>query len=543
MSVTITANYPTLYDAITAIGSNKSTLVIDQTLSVPSDTTVPANITLSFTGDGILNISSGSTVSINGPLHAPFTRVFSDTGTVILGKGYIREASPSWWGAVGDDTADDTNALNRALNCGAHLVVLNEGTFRITSTITIPNNVSLHGSDRNASRIRIAGAIDGIRVGRNSTVSDLRIIGNSSMQNTNACLLLGAPGGGDSARSSLTHLIIGGESTGIGDPSNILTPALGIRGGITFLNKLDNLYVFNCHIGYDNIIGTGSGTNNSLEFSSCEFHSCKIGTRIARTNAVHFDTCTWENNSEAGLVIGESRAGSINNCYFEANNNNRGASPITGISADLLVKPGEVGGSDPASALSIQNCYFIRSASDYGIYMDGQRNCSITNNFLASYAGGISPIHITNHIYNSGEVLRNYTQDAAIQNNRPGVVRSNDAGGTVTLTLTGTSDTPAPTGTATYNRRDDIVFLSIPSILGTSNSTAAQLTGLPWSMKPDSDRFILARITNNGSTNLGMVRVRGNNGTIDIYPDLAGSSFTASGSKGIPDVTLSYHLH
>jgi hypothetical protein len=59
------------------------------------------------------------------------------------------------FGAVGDGSADDTNALNAAFSSGADFVVFGEGyTYKITDTVVCPNGV---GADFQSSSILYAG--------------------------------------------------------------------------------------------------------------------------------------------------------------------------------------------------------------------------------------------------------------------------------------------------------------------------------------------------------------------------------------------------
>ena len=69
--------YATFEAAIAALGSNTSTLLIPDVTTVSASTTVPANVTLWFLGDGQLSIASAQTVTINGPIQAPPRQIFA----------------------------------------------------------------------------------------------------------------------------------------------------------------------------------------------------------------------------------------------------------------------------------------------------------------------------------------------------------------------------------------------------------------------------------------------------------------------------------
>jgi len=64
------------------------------------------------------------------------------------------------FGAVGDNTTDDTTAIQNALNM-AQEVYFPQGTYRITSSLNIPANTIIKGAGRRVSVIRVDGAFIG----------------------------------------------------------------------------------------------------------------------------------------------------------------------------------------------------------------------------------------------------------------------------------------------------------------------------------------------------------------------------------------------
>ena len=61
------------------------------------------------------------------------------------------------FGAVGDGVADDTAAIQAALNSGAKTVFTPAGTYKITGQLTVPATVSLIGEGRNVTTFTAAG--------------------------------------------------------------------------------------------------------------------------------------------------------------------------------------------------------------------------------------------------------------------------------------------------------------------------------------------------------------------------------------------------
>lgn len=108
-----------------------------------------------------------------------------------------------------------------------------------------------------------------------------------------------------------------------------------------------------------------------------------------------------------------------------------------------------------------------------------------------------------------------------------------------TATLTGC--TTSPTGTVAVEKVGNIVTLSIPSITGTANTTAASLTGVPVAYRPSAERRSAAPVYDNTVTKLGLVSI-GTGGTIDLFSGLNAEAFTAAGTKGFRQFTITYAL-
>jgi hypothetical protein len=85
------------------------------TFRITASVSVPANVTLSVASTGQINIASGVTLLISGPLCAPPQRIFSGPGTVVFKSGLTPRVYPQWWGAYSDGThPTETAAAIRA---------------------------------------------------------------------------------------------------------------------------------------------------------------------------------------------------------------------------------------------------------------------------------------------------------------------------------------------------------------------------------------------------------------------------------------------
>lgn len=106
-------------------------------------------------------------------------------------------------------------------------------------------------------------------------------------------------------------------------------------------------------------------------------------------------------------------------------------------------------------------------------------------------------------------------------------------------TLLGTDSDPS--GTARYTVSAGIVCLSLPDLSGTSNSVLAFLSGLPEEITPQHDQQCLARVIDNGVTQMGLVQVGVDTG-LTVFADLDGGAFAAAGTKGIKFTNIVFPL-
>jgi len=134
----------TFAEAITAIGSTPATLLIPDGTHEGGGVTVPANVTLKVLQGALIHEADGTTLTINGSLEAGLYQVFSWTGSgrVVLGAEIAKV--PDWWGAIGDDTTDDTTTLQVWATAGGNLY-LPKKTYKITTGIIVPQYAAING--------------------------------------------------------------------------------------------------------------------------------------------------------------------------------------------------------------------------------------------------------------------------------------------------------------------------------------------------------------------------------------------------------------
>ncbi len=157
---------------LTEIGDQSATIELPGSTTYPisSDLTIPAGVALRFQNGAVLSVAEKKTLTINGEIEAGARPIFVGKGR-IAGEPNIRAVLPQWFGARADGKADDTEALQKAVDfaCTSNvmLVDLGRGRYRLTRTL-------------NCSNTREPGTIhrDGLRIVGNSFTTT-RLIGDT----------------------------------------------------------------------------------------------------------------------------------------------------------------------------------------------------------------------------------------------------------------------------------------------------------------------------------------------------------------------------
>lgn len=109
-----TSQWPTITGLISHIGSATARIIVNSTVTLAANLTVPSNITLVDGGGyfvlGNYNLTIGMKPNWGDRL------AFSYTGTGVTSFSTPIEVNVKWWGATGDGASVDTNAVQYALN-------------------------------------------------------------------------------------------------------------------------------------------------------------------------------------------------------------------------------------------------------------------------------------------------------------------------------------------------------------------------------------------------------------------------------------------
>ena len=158
--------YNSLAEAIAQIGTNNTTLIISNEITVNENVIIPENIKLKFERGGNIIVSPGYTITIKGDIEAGQWQIFDGDGSVLINKHSV--LCPEWFGASDDINIDSSAALQNLITSisDREITIEIKNNFYINSNITIPENIHLKFfkggklTVNTVSTLTIKGAID-----------------------------------------------------------------------------------------------------------------------------------------------------------------------------------------------------------------------------------------------------------------------------------------------------------------------------------------------------------------------------------------------
>jgi len=179
------------------------------TQSIANNLTVPANITLHL-GDTIFSVTSGKTFTIQGPVEAPRTTLFSGSGAVSFsGNHTVTAIFPEWWGAIADGTTNNASSIQACFDAlGANgpngnpigpAISFSAGTYLISTTglnFTNTNGLHIFGAGQYSTTLQFNNGNASGSVGLDVsgffglTVHDISFSGGTSTSNAPVVLVL-----------------------------------------------------------------------------------------------------------------------------------------------------------------------------------------------------------------------------------------------------------------------------------------------------------------------------------------------------------------
>lgn len=297
--------------AISDIGSDEVTLLVTQgTWVIDANVTVPKNIDLFFVGGALLSISTSYTFTINSSIRSGFHKIFTlnGTGIVSYGTSFRGPVIPHWYGAKGDNSNDDTSAIQAALDT-LKSVYLAGGIYVTSSTLYFyAGGAQFYGDGVANTSIQPNGSFVGLILGNKSTTSqtihdssfsDIEILGGTYPLQV-----------GNSSASPQTYLgsinrirVKNGSSDGC---------LLDI--GIASFNDCE--FINNSGRGLATLTTGGASTHCS--FNQCRFYQNTLeGVYLEYCWSFRFYKCDFETNGRDGFLGVKTDGTQWTDCVFD----------------------------------------------------------------------------------------------------------------------------------------------------------------------------------------------------------------------------------
>lgn len=371
---------------ITAISSSTVTLRINTMVSLgASSVTVPNNIRLLFSDNGYINFSSGQSLTIGGDLQAGLVKIFNYAdSTCQITFTYKVKIHPEWWGALGDNSTDDTASFQYMFKSPSELWNGNHVELTTGKRYKISDQLELWSSSFAHSQWSIHGHGAQIRVTSLSAGKSIFQIGNSTNGDYRVHELL------------IDGLILYGAVNGVSNTA-------GIRINNGSFGKITN-----CSIAgfYNGIEADGYGGNgwifDNVNVSGCGVACVNLGPNL-NMSLGSFNTWSWFGGKVQGAPYGFNVMGAtfiISNvdCSALSVSALKGYALSEGkiklysesIGTDTIPNNGVVIDLNFCANLSIESCRINGAAatagsgknSSYGIKLTNCRNLNITDNIF-----------------------------------------------------------------------------------------------------------------------------------------------------------------
>lgn len=139
--------YATTQAEMSALNSAGVPIVVKQAITLTGNLTLTAPLIIEKGG---MITTSTNVLTINGPFRCDLFKCFTTAvDKVLFGRSSVEKVYPQWFGAVGDDSTDNKDAINFAIASLATyggLVFIPAGTYKITGKLNGKSNVSIKGT-------------------------------------------------------------------------------------------------------------------------------------------------------------------------------------------------------------------------------------------------------------------------------------------------------------------------------------------------------------------------------------------------------------
>lgn len=177
----LAATETSLSDLLASIKDTTSKeLLISSRCNVDNDLNLPASVNIRMVRGGVINISAGKHLRINGSFEAGLYQVFDGQGQILFGSGSVNAVSPEWWGAKADyDNGNGTDLTPYLYSAAASFggrggcIKLAVGKYRMHDTYMLLKTnqaVSIIGSGNTVTQLWYTGSNTAFYNSDNNTI-------------------------------------------------------------------------------------------------------------------------------------------------------------------------------------------------------------------------------------------------------------------------------------------------------------------------------------------------------------------------------------
>ena len=156
--------YATLDDALTALGSATTPLVVGCHLRVLANATIPDTTVLVMTNAGMICPDTSTTTTINAFIDSASRQIFCvGAGTIHIAGSRNLAIYTEWWGGNPNDLAINDIPLRAAvesITLGGGMIQFACGSYHFSGNIVIPSSISLRGTGTHCTKLINDGTTD-----------------------------------------------------------------------------------------------------------------------------------------------------------------------------------------------------------------------------------------------------------------------------------------------------------------------------------------------------------------------------------------------